>query len=268
MLRLSLIALLSLASLPALAQAPRPSDVVEATLRPGWRAADGTHMAALHLRMAPGWMTYWRHPGESGIVPRLDWSGSDNLAELRIHWPEPRLVVKSGFHSIGYLDEVILPLQLRPRQPGQPIILRANLSIGVCDDICIPVDLGFTGALPSAGQPDRLISRALDSRARPAQSAGLRDIRCELAPDARGVQLHAHLDMPAQGAREFVLLEPVGTNVPSRVMGSERAGSTLRGAVQFRAQGGQVPAIDRSQLAIRIVSENGMLAHQGCTLTQ
>ena len=82
---------------PATAQVPRPSDIVAAEVLPGWRTEQGTIMAALHLRLARDWITYWRHPGESGIAPRLDLSGSGNLAEARVHWPAPRLFTKAGF---------------------------------------------------------------------------------------------------------------------------------------------------------------------------
>ena len=261
------LCLLPFLALPAAAQAPRPADVVQAVLRPGWRQADGTHMAALHLHLAPGWMTYWRHPGESGIVPQVSWSRSDNLDDLRIHWPEPRLIHKAGFDSIGYMNEVVLPVQLRPRQPGQPITLRAVFSIGVCDDICMPVDLEFSGVLPASGQADRVIERALDSRARNARSAGLRKVTCSIDPDPRGIRLSAVLDLPASGGREFVLLEPAGVTTPTRVMGSERVGPQLVGQVQMRSSGNQMPAIDRSRLGIRIVTEHGMWAHQGCSVT-
>lgn len=266
-LRALSLCLLSALALPAAAQAPRPGDIVQAVLRPGWRQADGTHLAALHLHLAPGWMTYWRHPGESGIPPQLHWSRSDNLDDLRIHWPEPRLIHKAGFDSIGYYNELVLPVQMRPRHAGQPITLRAVFSIGVCDDICIPVDLEFNGTLPVTGQPDRVIERALDSRARNAQAAGLRNVTCTIDPVPRGVRLSAVLDLPASGGREFVLLEPAGVSTPVRIMGSERMGAHLVGHVQMRSSGNQMPAIDRSRLGIRIVTEQGMWAHQGCSVT-
>jgi hypothetical protein len=40
---------------------------------------NGLHMAALQLDMAPGWKTYWRQPGDSGIPPRFDFSQTEGL---------------------------------------------------------------------------------------------------------------------------------------------------------------------------------------------
>ncbi|MEG4641374.1 protein-disulfide reductase DsbD domain-containing protein, partial [Paracoccus sp. APAP_BH8] len=45
--------------------------------------AEGHRMTALHLRLEPGWKTYWRSPGDAGVPPRFDWAASRNLAEVR-----------------------------------------------------------------------------------------------------------------------------------------------------------------------------------------
>ena len=33
----------------------------------------------LQIKLAPGWKTYWRTPGDAGIPPHFDWVGSENL---------------------------------------------------------------------------------------------------------------------------------------------------------------------------------------------
>ncbi|MFX4601211.1 protein-disulfide reductase DsbD domain-containing protein, partial [Acinetobacter baumannii] len=43
----------------------------------------------LELRLEPGWKTYWRSPGDAGFAPRLDWSGSGNLAGATLSYPAP-----------------------------------------------------------------------------------------------------------------------------------------------------------------------------------
>lgn len=244
------------------AQSQRLSDIVDARMRHGWQTETGSHMAALHLRLAGNWMTYWRHPGESGIVPKLDWSGSHNLAAARIHWPEPRLHIKSGFASIGYGGEVVLPIELIPAEPGLPMQLDATLSVGICDDICIPVELPLQLGIHDTGIPDGLIATALTQRPRAAHSAGLREVSCELKPEKRGLRLSVHLSLPVQGAREFALVEIAGSPIRARVLPSERTGDLLVGHVLLRPQAGEM--IDRSDVRISIVSENGALQHQGC----
>jgi len=41
----------------------------------------------LQFELAPHWKIYWRSPGDAGYPPRLDWTGSRNLAAADIAWP-------------------------------------------------------------------------------------------------------------------------------------------------------------------------------------
>ena len=273
MLIMRTIACLALCSVfwangPATAQTPRPSDIVVAEIRPGWRTEDGTIMAALHLRLARNWITYWRHPGESGIPPRLDLSGSGNLAEARLHWPAPRLFTKAGFLSIGYADELVLPLELTPSRAGQPIDLRMALSIGVCDDVCIPVDMNFTAALDGRGVPDHAIRRALARQPASARAAGLTDLRCDFQPASKGMQLTTHWKIPPQPGDEYILLEMPGHAWRVHTMPSQRTGDELTGQAVLRARKGQTAAIDRSAIRMTLITAQGTFEHQGCSLNR
>ena len=42
------------------------------------------------IRLAQGWKTYWRSPGDAGMPPQLDWSESQNLEDAEILWPAPK----------------------------------------------------------------------------------------------------------------------------------------------------------------------------------
>ncbi|MDD7972380.1 protein-disulfide reductase DsbD domain-containing protein [Roseinatronobacter alkalisoli] len=248
------------------AQSPAPSDLVQAGIRPGWKTASGTYIAALHLKLSPDWITYWRHPGESGIAPRLDWGASSNLAHVRVHWPEPRLFLKAGFNSIGYAGELVLPVELTPQDAAAPISFDATLSIGVCNDICVPVDLRMQTSLNGGGQHDSVIASALTHRPGTARAAGLRGLTCALDPDSRGLRLSVQMDIPSTGNQEFLLVELPGQGARSHVLPSHREGGTITGQTRLRTKSGQVGAIDRSAIKVSLVSENGTLSHQGCSL--
>ena len=108
-----LLLLLALALRPALAAATPPEDLVRAEILPGWQDGEGRHVAGLRLTMAPGWKTYWRAPGDAGIPPEFDWTGSHGVAGVEVRWPVPQVFDQSGMQSIGYHDEVVLPLEIR-----------------------------------------------------------------------------------------------------------------------------------------------------------
>lgn len=249
----------------ATAQAPNPSELVTASVRPGWVTESGTYMMALHLRLARGWMTYWRHPGESGIVPRLDTSASGNLAATTLHWPEPRLYLKAGFASIGYMNELVLPIELHPAQLGQPITFDADMHIGVCDDICVPVDLQLALTLEGQGRHDPVIAQALNRRDVSATRAGLNGVTCTMEPEGKNMKLRAAMQLPSMGEQEFVLVEFPNTGLRTRVLPSRRDGNVLTGKALLRAPQGAM--IDRSKLRLTVFSEHGSVTHQGCSLS-
>lgn len=100
----------------------------------------------LQFRMNPGWHIYWRSPGDAGYPPRVDWSGSDNLASAEVAWPAPLRFSDAGLETIGYSEGVVLPIDVRLRRPGEPLSLRASVDYLTCADICVPyvADLELT----------------------------------------------------------------------------------------------------------------------------
>lgn len=100
----------------------------------------------LQIRMRPGFKTYWRSPGDAGIPPRLDWSGSSNLARAQVRWPAPQRFVLAGFNTFGYAEEVVLPIDAELDRPGQALAVKLGLVYGVCHDICVlgEADLALT----------------------------------------------------------------------------------------------------------------------------
>ena len=48
--------------------------------------------AGVEIKLDPGWKTYWRDPGDSGMPPTLDFSGSDNVKAVTVLWPAPQAI--------------------------------------------------------------------------------------------------------------------------------------------------------------------------------
>jgi DsbC/DsbD-like thiol-disulfide interchange protein len=103
--------------------------------------------AGIEIRLDPGWKTYWRYPGDSGVPPTLDFSASENIKSVTTLWPAPeRFADGAGGYSIGYRGDVILPLQIVPNDAGKPSSLHLKLSYAVCGKLCVPAqaDLDLT----------------------------------------------------------------------------------------------------------------------------
>jgi DsbC/DsbD-like thiol-disulfide interchange protein len=108
-----------------------------ARLITGGAHGDG-RLVGLEISMDEGYKTYWRHPGDSGLPPEIDWAGSQNVADVEILFPAPRRFRDASGVFFGYDRAVILPLLVTPLDPSLPMRLSLSLEYGVCKDICIP----------------------------------------------------------------------------------------------------------------------------------
>jgi DsbC/DsbD-like thiol-disulfide interchange protein len=106
-------AALGLAAAPANAQFEGRSvdEVVQVSLIEGWRMENGRHMAGIRIALAPGWKTYWRAPGEGGVPTVLRLRSAEGIDGMAIHWPRPEVFFTNGIRSIGYQDDVVLPVE-------------------------------------------------------------------------------------------------------------------------------------------------------------
>jgi DsbC/DsbD-like thiol-disulfide interchange protein len=104
----------------------------------GPRPSDSDVRAGVEIKLSPGWKTYWRYPGDSGVPPRFDFAQSLNVKSVNVLWPAPDHFVDEAGQSIGYKDSVIFPLQITPQDPTKPITLRVALDYAVCEKLCVP----------------------------------------------------------------------------------------------------------------------------------
>jgi len=105
----------------------------------GSGVGDSIHLG-LQFRLKPGWKIYWRTPGDAGVPPTVEWTGSRNLKGVDISWPLPEQFTIFGLTTMVYGDEVVLPLELMLRNPGEALNLRAHVRYLVCEKICIPYE--------------------------------------------------------------------------------------------------------------------------------
>jgi len=136
--------------------------------------ADGKMRAGLEIKLQPGWKTYWRYPGDSGVPPRLDFSGSENFGSARVLYPAPHQFSDGSGTAIGYTGSVILPLQISPRTPGKPVRLRLKLEYAVCEKLCVPVEGRAELTLGAAkGEYDSVLAAAEKSVPQPAKASDI-----------------------------------------------------------------------------------------------
>lgn len=126
-------------------------------------AADGTLRGALEIQLSPGWKTYWRDPGDSGVPPSLTASPDSGYAVELAGYPPPEWFDEDGSAFAGYKHSVALPVRMTPA--GQDGRVRAEAFLGICKAICIPVQARFDIALGASGSSsdDRLVGESFDA---------------------------------------------------------------------------------------------------------
>jgi len=94
----------------------------------------------LDIALKPGWKTYWRYPGDSGVPPHFDFSSSENLKTATVLYPTPHLFTDETGQTLGYKERVIFPVVVSPQQAGKPVRLRLKIDYAVCEKLCVPAE--------------------------------------------------------------------------------------------------------------------------------
>lgn len=155
----------------------------------GWRDSEGGKIrivtagkpdtqgrlnGVLEIALKPGWKTYWRDPGDSGVPPQIAVTASTNVTAAKLSFPAPQRHDDGYSQWAGYDHPVALPVIFTIKTPDDPVLIEAEVMVGVCETICIPLQAKFSldpdvgsdnpddaavvmaaqAALPGAARPD------------------------------------------------------------------------------------------------------------------
>jgi DsbC/DsbD-like thiol-disulfide interchange protein len=134
-------------------------------------------MVGLQVELEPEWKTYWRNPGDGGgVPPSFEWRArSKNVAGATVLYPTPVRFTDSLGDSLGYHDSVTFPLLIKATDSNQPTTIATDVFLGICNDICVPVELAVDLALvpndPPAADEAAVLQQALDNVPKPEGGA-------------------------------------------------------------------------------------------------
>lgn len=227
---LLVLALLAPAPLLAAESAAVTSPRVTATLlsaRDAVAPGERFHVALVQ-KIAPGWHTYWRNPGDSGEPTRIDWALPDGVAAGAIQWPAPKAIRVEPLVNFGFEGTVLLPVEIAvpaTAKPGETLSLAANATWLVCEKICIPEEGSFKLDLPIAasGSVDAAAQARIDQAlAELPQAAGFTGALKASGADKLALALPG---LPA-GARDLRFF-PVSDTLIEHAAEQPAAGGTL-----------------------------------------
>lgn len=123
-----------------------------------------TLRGGVEIKMQPGWKTYWRYPGDSGVPPAFDFAASDNVKSVTVLWPAPVRFADGSGQSIGYKEAVIFPLWVVPHDSSKPATLRLKLDYAVCEKLCVPAQAKAELTLSGAAGSQEAALKAAEAR--------------------------------------------------------------------------------------------------------
>lgn len=112
---------------------------------------DGKLRGALQIDLKPGWKTYWRDPGQAGIPPSLSVTSDGKAVETSLHFPPPRRIDDGFADAAGYVAPVSLAVEL---EANAAATLDAQVFLGVCKSICVPLKADLKLAKGDGGKED------------------------------------------------------------------------------------------------------------------
>jgi len=204
-------------------------------------AAGSVLRAGVEIRLQRGWHTYWRYPGDAGVPPRFDFTGSQNVKAVDVLWPAPQPIPEHDLVTIGYTGDVILPLAVVPENSARPVKLRLKLDYAVCETLCVPAegkaDLVLTGGSSSQDAALAAAETRVPKKALLGESAPLAIKSVRREDGAGGRRVIVDVAAPA-GARITLFAEgptpdwalPVPKPIDGAPVGLQRFAFALDGA--------------------------------------
>jgi len=185
---------------------------------------DGRIAGGIELLLDPGWHTYWRNPGDSGVSPVFDFSGSENVASVEVLYPAPSRYDDGASVSLVYHEEVVFPLSITPEALDRTMTLRVKAAFGVCSEVCIPTRASAEVELPVGATADPLAGARL-ARFLPyvpkAAEPGRFDIE-RVAEEAAALIIDVR--MPDSSYSDLFVEPPAGWYLPQPVFVSRDEG--------------------------------------------
>jgi len=249
--------------LPAFAHA-QSTDYGSVRLLKGWQLEDGSYQMALEFDLNPGWKTYWRSPGPAGLPPVFQWDGSVNIGEVSFAWPIPEVMDQDGMITLGYHDNMVLPVRIMPENEGE-VRIALNLQFGVCSDICVPAQAVFLAQLN--GSPDEGVAQietALKKAPQSGAGIGLDSIACDVSPSARGFEITADLAFEEPIAQPFAVIESANGDIWIDQPVSSTNGALVNATAPMQYYGFGEMEMDYSELTVSVFGEDRAVEIQGC----
>ena len=226
----------------------------------------GKVMAAVEIQLADGWKTYWRFPGDGGgVPPTFDWEKSENVASVRVLYPQPKRFADKAGDTLGYKGLAVFPVVIEPKDAAKPVSLKLMLEYGICREVCVPVEAALAVDVPVTGAAElpAEVLAAIDHVPRLGQNVRANDpklVKVEAKLDGAAPSLAIEAEFPGGTASADAYIEsPEGFYIPLPKTGSATDVGKNRLRFEIDLTGAVDPAdIKGKDAKVTLVSDQGL----------
>ena len=163
-----------------------------------------TIWAGVDLKMDPGWHTYWKNPGDSGIPTTIKWDLPPGVTAGEIQWPLPEKLPPAEVTTYGYEKEVMLlvPLTLATNLASGPLVLKADVAWLECMEQCVPGSASVEASL-TIGSETRVTADAF----------AIKSWKYKTPQTVKSFSFDAWWQQPAIGDKRPLILEGFQSNL-------------------------------------------------------
>ncbi|MQB20159.1 cytochrome C biogenesis protein [Agrobacterium tumefaciens] len=217
-LRTFLIAFIAVVSTIVFAEAAK-ADTTEWATSEGGRMrvvslppdSSGKIEAVLQIDLKPGWITYWREPGEAGIPPQLKPDPASGVTLSSMSFPVPKLIKNDDITDIGYDQPVNFPITLQSGAGHDTDAAKLTAFIGVCLNICIPFEASFDIDRKAEATQDEVASIQSSKANLPeASSDDFKVVNFHITPDKTLLGVELYLPEGAPKEADIYVAGPSG----------------------------------------------------------
>jgi thiol:disulfide interchange protein len=157
---------------------------VELLAEPSAVSAGVPFFVALKMSHDPGWHTYYKEPGDSGLPTKVQWRLPEGFTAGEIQWPLPQKIVLPPLVNFGYKGEAALLTLISPPRAldGQQVTLAGRVSWLECKEECVPGQADVSVVVPAAatpGAPSEKMKAFFDGARSKLESSGTPGVRRE-----------------------------------------------------------------------------------------
>ncbi|MBK8575400.1 MAG: thioredoxin family protein [Elusimicrobia bacterium] len=118
-------------------------------------AAGVPFFVAVKLSHDPGWHTYYKEPGDSGLPTKIQWRLPEGFTAGEILWPVPQRIEMPPLVNFGYEGEVSLLVLITPPEKlgARNVDLAAMVSWLECKEECVPGKAEVSVGVPVSDRP-------------------------------------------------------------------------------------------------------------------